>query len=166
MSQCVSCSNQPNTNDSLGGAAHEGTVTPMVVGIIVGTVIVFIIVVCLLFYCVKLENHRYMAKVGDESLPADEEDRDGAGASGEQPCQQLGTDRPEGPENIQDVSREMSVKSRPSSVVVIPQSSEVTQVGNAAGGKKRLVFGWGKKRNSNGQLQMSILVCTFKNGAI
>lgn len=65
MSQCVSCANQPSDNDSLGGAAHEGTVTPMVIGIIIGTVFVFVLVVCALFYCVKLENHKYMAKIGD-----------------------------------------------------------------------------------------------------
>ena len=58
MSQCVSCNNQPNDNDSLGGGAHEGAVTPMVVGIIAGTVVVFVLVLCALFYCAKLENDK------------------------------------------------------------------------------------------------------------
>lgn len=58
MSQCVSCNNQPNDNDSLGGGTHEGAVTPMVVGIIAGTVAVFVLVLCALFYCAKLENDK------------------------------------------------------------------------------------------------------------
>lgn len=152
MSQCVSCANQPNTNDSLGGAAHEGTVTPMVVGIIVGTVIVFVIVVCALFYCVKLENHRYMAKVGDEgeshsALPGIP--KDGGGEAQQQP---------ETPthEHMRDSTRDKaSLKSRPSFIsqrAVDPPSSEAVPVAEnpaAGGGKRRLMFGWGRKGTAN-----------------
>ncbi|KAK7702229.1 hypothetical protein SLS64_009807 [Diaporthe eres] len=80
MSQCVSCNNQPNDNDSLGGGAHEGAVTPMVVGIIGGTVVVFVLVLCALFYCAKLENdktRRGLKAEDDDGGPA-EEDSGGA----------------------------------------------------------------------------------------
>lgn len=160
MSQCVSCSNQPNTNDSLGGAAHEGTVTPMVVGIIVGTVIVFIIVVCALFYCVKLENRRYMTKVGEGESDLPPTAGGGRGGGREQYLEQeeqLGTAG--NMSNMRDgSSREVSVKSRHSSVTiqgVVPQSpgqqqQVVREVGNAGGGgKRRLIFGWGKKGNNS-----------------
>lgn len=76
--QCVSCNNQPNDNDSLGGAASEGTVTPVVIGIIVGTVGVFVLVLCALFYCVKLENERSM-RVKDD----DDEEHEPASSSSE-----------------------------------------------------------------------------------
>lgn len=139
MSQgCISCTNQPSDNGSLGGAGHEGTVTPMVIGIIIGTVFVFILVVCALFYCVKLENNKYMAKIGDY----------GAGEP--------------------DSGDGESVKSQPSSsVTVVPVSMRVVQGGEtlgvrevlprseamgasvggvgARGEGKRKLFGWGKK---------------------
>lgn len=133
MSQCVSCANQPNDNDSLGGAAHEGTVTPMVIGIIVGTVAVFILVVCTLFYCVKLENTKYMTtKIGDG-----------------------------GGEQRRD--RELSVKSRPSSVTVVPSSGDGGGGYDADGetprsgavpvvnGGKRRLFGWVRKGEAGGK---------------
>lgn len=163
MSQCVSCSNQPNTNDSLGGAAHEGTVTPMVIGIIVGTVIVFLIVVCALFYCVKLENHKHMAKVeedGESEPPSSSGGNGGGGGGGGGGDQHVGEQQQQ-PEEIpgllhmREIGRDMSVKSRPSSlitqVVVVPQSPEVGQEaesGAGGPGKKRSMFGWGKKRSS------------------
>lgn len=176
MSQCVSCSNQPNTNDSLGGAAHEGTVTPTVIGIIVGTIIVFIIVVCALFYCVKLENRRFMAKVEEEEEEEEGEsesptpggsggDVDDSRAGQQQQQQQLerSSDHVHGIRAVS--SREMSIKSRSSSsvtqVVVEPQScfedQAVREVAHAAGGggKKRLVFGWGKKGRSSGECHIS-----------
>lgn len=109
MSQgCISCTNQPGDNGSLGGAGHEGAVTPMVIGIIIGTVAIFILVVCALFYCVKLENNKYMAKIGD------------SGGGGE-------------PDGGDDGN---SVKSRPSSVTVVPASVRV--VGGAMVGVKEL----------------------------
>lgn len=154
MSGCIGCANQPSDNGSLGGAGHEGTVTPMVIGIIIGTVAIFILVVCALFYCVKLENNKYMAKIGDSATtsgPPGGRGGDDSGESGE--------------------SSE-SVKSRPSSVtIVVPASSvrvvggggatvgvrEVRKVGASVGcggggpggsgrgeGKRRL-FGWGRK---------------------
>lgn len=133
----------------------------MVVGIIVGTVIVFVIVVCALFYCVKLENHRYMAKVeeeGESALPAPPP---GDGEGGAQ--QHFEEQQVEGrcPEDMRDVSRKMSVKSRPSSsvtqvVVVAPQSAAgqegVREVEHVAdGGKKKLMFGWGKRARNSGE---------------
>lgn len=171
----MSCSNQPNTNDSLGGAAQEGTVTPMVVGIIVGTVIVFIIVVCALFYCVKLENHRYMAKVegeGESELPAAPPGGGGAGGGAQQHFEEQQVEGRHS-QDMRDVSREMSVKSRPSSsvtqvVVVAPQPAaggqegvrEVEQV--AGSGKKKLMFGWGKRARNSGEWQhTNPLLCSF-----
>lgn len=154
MSGCIGCANQPGDNGSLGGAGHEGTVTPMVIGIIIGTVAIFILVVCALFYCVKLENNKYMAKIGD-SPPC------GGGGSGD------GGDSGESSE---------SVKSRPSSVTIVPASVRVVggatvgvrevgaSVGYAAGGGgggsargegKRRLFAWGRK---SGESWWSILV--------
>lgn len=147
MSGCIGCANQPGDNGSLGGAGHEGTVTPMVIGIIIGTVAIFILVVCALFYCVKLENNKYMAKIGDSSPTTS---GDGGGDSSE------------------------SVKSRPSSVTIVPASVGVIGgatvgvrevgasvgcadgaggdgPGGAGGGRgpagegKRRLFGWGRK---------------------
>lgn len=87
MSQCVSCNNQPNDNDSLGGGTHEGAVTPMVVGIIAGTVVVFVLVLCALFYCAKLENDKARRSLKaadaevDDNIPAAVETA-GAGGGG------------------------------------------------------------------------------------
>lgn len=139
MSQCIGCANQPSDSDSLGGAAHEGTATPMVVGIIIGTIAVFILVVCALFYCVKLENNKHTAKIGDacgtggEGMSSDDDPRD----------EQNG-----------------SIKSRPSSVTVVPpiagaKLEEQSRVGAEAqprqsgragdGVGKRRLFAWGRK---------------------
>ena len=86
MSQCVSCNNQPNDNDSLGGGAHEGAVTPMVVGIIAGTVVVFVLVLCALFYCAKLENDKarrgLKAEQEDDNNNLDVEAEGGGGDDG------------------------------------------------------------------------------------
>lgn len=119
----------------------------MVIGIIIGTVAIFILVVCALFYCVKLENNKYMAKIGDSSPTTS---GDGGGDSSE------------------------SVKSRPSSVTIVPASVGVIGgatvgvrevgasvgcadgaggdgPGGAGGGRgpagegKRRLFGWGRK---------------------
>lgn len=167
MSQCVSCANQPSGNDSLGGAAHEGAVTPMVVGIIVGTVAVFILVVCALFYCVKLENNKHMAKLGPDGgfgggggASASSSSDDGGGGVDNSSSHTAGRRRGGGQE-----ADSGSVKSRPSSATIVPSSSErsgggcaaaavasrtsVTAVGTAAvgggnGGKRRL-FAWGQK---------------------
>lgn len=160
MSQCVSCANQPSDNDSLGGAAHEGTVTPMVIGIIIGTVVVFILVVCALFYCVKLENNKYIAKLGP----------DGGGTSDEDPASPPGpamtataASAGGGPHrrgDEYDGSGEQSVKSRPSSVTVVPSREAGVcgpppagvSIGGAAGsgnGGMKKLFGW--KRKSGGK---------------
>ncbi|CAN8100142.1 unnamed protein product [Discula destructiva] len=152
MSGCIGCANQPSDNGSLGGATgHEG-MTPIVVGIIIGTVAIFILVVCALFYCVKLENNKYMAKIGDSS-------GDGTDGSGE--------GEGEGEGEIE------SVKSRPSSATFVPPplvrivgrdrdgeaggvrelprspavGASVGAVG-AGGGRgegKRRLFAWGRK---------------------
>lgn len=103
MSQCVSCNNQPNDNDSLGGGAHEGAVTPMVVGIIAGTVVVFVLVLCALFYCAKLENDKTR-----RGLKADEDDgglaeEGGSGANRTTPQQR----RPSPSPTIDDEGVEM-----------------------------------------------------------
>lgn len=137
MSQCVSCANQPSDNDSLGGAGHEGAVTPMVAGIIVGTVIMFVLVVCALFYCVRLENDRLVAKkkldvrepsdagaaaasvsdvdhsAGTGVLPSSDHER--GATEGSDSCEATGLVR-EGPEEDSD---RRSVKSRPSSVTMV-----------------------------------------------
>lgn len=171
MSQCIGCANQPSDTDSLGGGAHEGTVTPMVVGIIIGTVAVFVLVVCALFYCVKLENnkHRRMAKIDEDGG-----DGDGGGAGPRA--------REEG-----DDDGSSSVKSRPSSVTVVAAPTAGTGVrfvveeeveegeqsrgealgrqsdggggGSAGGGvgKKRL-FAWGRK---SGEFIVSLIFCLW-----
>lgn len=183
MSQCVSCANQPSGNDSLGGAAHEGAVTPMVVGIIVGTVAVFILVVCALFYCVKLENNKHMAKLGPDggfggggeasaSLSLDGGGDGGDGGGGDNSSHTAGRRRGGGQE-----ADSGSVKSRPSSATIVPSSSErsgggcaaaavasrtsVTAVGTAAvgggnGGKRRL-FAWGQKSGESHSRSISTL---------
>lgn len=59
--------------------------TPVVIGIIVGTVGVFVVVLCALFYCVKLENERSLRIKDDndneddkiEAQPRTSEDGDG-----------------------------------------------------------------------------------------
>lgn len=130
MSQCVSCANQPSDTDSLGGAAHEGAVTPMVVGIIVGTVAVFLLVVCALFYCVRLENSRYMAKLGPN----------GAGAVGSCSDEEAGVDVEGGGGSGERVS----VKSRPPSGAVLDAGAAARGVSGGNGEKKRL-FGWRRK---------------------
>lgn len=128
----------------------------MVIGIIIGTVFVFILVVCALFYCVKLENNKYMAKIGDY----------GGGGGEREPEDSSGGD---------DVE---SVKSQPSSsVTVVPVSMRVVvqgggetipvreemlpgreaamggaSVGAGVGGRgegKRRLFGWGKKNGKS-----------------
>lgn len=129
MSQCVSCANQPSDTDSLGGAAHEGAVTPMVVGIIVGTVAVFLLVVCALFYCVRLENSRYMAKLGPN----------GAGAVGSCSDEETGVDVDGG-----DAGERVSVKSRPPSGVALDAGAAARGVSGGNGEKKSL-FGWRRK---------------------
>lgn len=163
MSQCVSCANQPSDNDSLGGAAHEGAVTPMVVGIIVGTVAVFILVVCALFYCVKLENNKYMAKLGPEGPDA------AAATAAAAASASSSDDEPPGGGGhlVREAAGDgdgdrLSAKSRPSSVTIVPSSSEGgggcaavglapragVMVGAGAGGGnggKRRLFAWGKK---------------------
>ncbi|KAK7743920.1 hypothetical protein SLS53_003942, partial [Cytospora paraplurivora] len=68
------CNNQPNDNGSLGGGpTSEGAVTPVVIGIIVGTVAIFILVLCALFYCVKLENERSMRVKDDDEHEHEQE---------------------------------------------------------------------------------------------
>lgn len=170
MSQCVSCSNQPNTNDSLGGASQEGTVTPMVVGIIVGTVIVFVIVVCALFYCVKLENHRYMAKVeveGESELAAAAPSHPGRGAGAQQQFEEQAVEgRPPAGHVREASSRELSVKSRPCSSAGgggggqeegMQEVGHIAGGGSGGGGKKKLMFGWGKKARNSGESRESKL---------
>jgi hypothetical protein len=100
MSQCVSCNNQPNDNDSLGGGEHEGAVTPMVVGIIAGTVAVFVLVLVALFYCAKLENdkaRRSLKAEVDDNLAAE---TDGGGDV--RPLQQQGPTAPPPPPPLDD----------------------------------------------------------------
>lgn len=173
MSQCVSCANQPSDNDSLGGAAHEGAVTPMVVGIIVGTIAVFILVVCALFYCVRLENNKYMAKLGPDgpgggggASASSTSDGDGGGSGENNNNHHQHTPGRHG-EGDADEDEDGSVKSRPSSVTIVPSSREgvgggrcaiaapragVT-VGNgtdagacgAGNGGKRWLFAWSRK---------------------
>lgn len=124
MSQCIDCANRPSDNDSLGGAAHEGTATPLVIGIIAGTVLVFILVVCALFYCVKLENNKHTAKAGGDSPSSGEGGADGGA----------------------------SAKSRPSSVTVVPSEGGGAATMAAAGGEslgKKRLFGW--RRRSGGE---------------
>lgn len=148
MSQgCISCTNQPSDNGSLGGAGHEGTATPMVIGIIIGTVLVFILVVCALFYCVKLENNKYMAKIGDTGERGDPDSGDG--------------------ESVKSQPSSSSIMVAPVSMRAVQGSGEIAgarelltrseamgaSMGGAGGrgeGKKKL-FGWGKKSSESFQ---------------
>ncbi|KAG6355529.1 hypothetical protein INS49_003491 [Diaporthe citri] len=180
MSQCVSCNNQPNDNDSLGGGAHEGAVTPMVVGIIAGTVVVFVLVLCALFYCAKLENDKTR-----RGLKAEEEDDGAVEEGGSHPTsQQLqpspsptiddegveildgdGDDDDEFGRHHRPRPREPDVKSRPverrpSSVTVVAGevedacgggSADTTRPAGGGGVKKKGLFSWGGGKKSSGR---------------
>lgn len=175
MSQCVSCNNQPNDNDSLGGGAHEGAVTPMVVGIIAGTVAVFVLVLCALFYCAKLENDKTR-----RGLKADEDDGTaGAGSSsgggptppspaaGDGGVEMLDGDEEEGDGDGGFGRRDHhggdpGVKSRPaerrpSSVTVVAGEVDDAHgraepaVSRPAGVRRKGLFGWGGGRKSSGR---------------
>ncbi|KAL1862730.1 hypothetical protein Daus18300_008374 [Diaporthe australafricana] len=155
MSQCVSCNNQPNDNDSLGGAAHEGTVTPMVIGIIVGTVAVFVLVLCALFYCAKLENDKTRrlkvvdpADVGpDVPLPSVE----GGGAVPDDRGGDVYSSRDHGDFG----AKSGSIDRRPSSITMVAREGEDARAGagwrvpaGAVVGRKKGLFGWGGKKCS------------------
>lgn len=176
MSQCVSCNNQPNDNDSLGGGPHEGAVTPMVVGIIVGTVVVFVLVLCALFYCAKLENDK--ARRG---MKAEEDDGPVGEGEGSPPPQRpppppstVGDD--EGVEIFDSDGdghgrhhhrhqgepgfKSLPVERRPSSVTVVGGEVENAHGGvppaarmpaGLVGGKKKGLFGWGGGKKSSGR---------------
>lgn len=169
MSQCVSCNNQPNDNDSLGGGAHEGTVTPMVVGIIAGTVVVFVLVLCALFYCAKLENDktRRGLKAEDDDGGTAEEDSGGARPAPQQiqPSSPSPTIDDEGVEMMLDGDgdgdefgrhhrhrhREPDVKScpaerRPSSVTMVAGEVEDTCGGGSATTNRPAGVGGVKKK--------------------
>ncbi|KAF3768562.1 hypothetical protein M406DRAFT_71553 [Cryphonectria parasitica EP155] len=142
MSQCIDCANRPSDNDSLGGAEHEGTVTPTVIGIIVGTVAIFILVVSALFYCVKLERDKYMAKMGDMAATAVPRSLTSSASS------------------VHETFRPV-VESRLSSATVVsrappqhedyngesPRAVMGASVADGSSGKKRRLFGWGKRRS-------------------
>lgn len=177
MSQCVSCNNQPNDNDSLGGGPHEGNVTPMVVGIIAGTVVVFVLVLCALFYCAKLENDktRRGLKAEEDDGPADE----GGSPPTPQQLPPSTTIDDEGVEILdgngngdgcdrthhRHLPREPDVKSRPaerrpSSVTVVDGEVEGARGGSSAtksrpagvdGVRKKGLFGWGGGKKSSGR---------------
>ncbi|KAJ4402438.1 hypothetical protein N0V82_010781 [Gnomoniopsis sp. IMI 355080] len=136
MSQgCISCTNQPSDNGSLGGAGHEGTVTPMVIGIIIGTVAIFILVVCALFYCVKLENNKYMAKIGDSGGEPDRGD-------GESVKRRRTSSVTVVPASVRTVDSETV------GVRELPRSEEMGASLGGAGARgegKRKMFGWGRK---------------------
>lgn len=137
MSQgCISCTNQPSDNGSLGGAAgHEGTVTPMVIGIIIGTVVIFILVVCALFYCVKLENNKYMAKIGD--LGGEPDSGDGESVKSRRPSSVTVV-----PMSVRPVSGDtVGVREMPRSEAM---GASLGEAGGRGDGKKRL-FGRGRK---------------------
>lgn len=155
MSQCVSCANQPSDNDSLGGAAHEGTVTPMVIGIIIGTIAVFVLVVCALFYCVKLENNRYMAKLGPDGASCGGSPDEDPSSRPAKSTTAAATSTSAGPRGDECGLEEQSVESRPSSVTIVPSREtggcapammgvSMGIVEGGTGGKKRL-FGWKRK---------------------
>lgn len=147
MSQgCISCTNQPSDNGSLGGAGHEGTVTPMVIGIIIGTVFVFILVVCALFYCVKLENNKYMAKIGDTG-EGDPDSGDGESVKS-QPSSSSVTVVPVSMRVVQGGGETLGVKE------LLPRSEAMGASVGGAGGRgesKRKLFGWGKKSGKSFQ---------------
>lgn len=176
MSQCVSCNNQPNDNDSLGGGAHEGAVTPMVVGIIAGTVVVFVLVLCALFYCAKLENDktRRGLKAEDDDGPVEAgsapptpqrlqpsptmDDEAVEMLDGDGNCDEYGRDNRHRPREPDVKSR--PVERRPSSVTVVAgevddarggASTPTTRPAGVGGVKKRGLFGWGGGKRSNGR---------------
>lgn len=165
MSQCVSCNNQPNDNDSLGGAAHEGTVTPMVIGIIVGTVAVFVLVLCALFYCAKLENDKTRRlKVADAGpdVPLPNVEGGGGGGGGAVNDDHVG-DVYNGRDHGDLGAKSGSIYRRPSSITMVardgedPRAGDDPRAGAGAGGRvpagavigrKKGLFGWGGKKSS------------------
>lgn len=176
MSQCVSCNNQPNDNDSLGGGAHEGAVTPMVVGIIAGTVVVFVLVLCALFYCAKLENDktRRGLKAEEDDGPAEAgsalptpqrlhpspsmDDEGVEMLDGDGDCDEYGRDNRHLPREPDVKSR--PVERRPSSVTVVAgevdgtrggASTPTTRPAGVGSVKKKGLFGWGGRKKSNGR---------------
>lgn len=176
MSQCVSCNNQPNDNDSLGGGAHEGAVTPMVVGIIAGTVVVFVLVLCALFYCAKLENDktRRGLKADDDDGPVEAgstpptpqrlppshtmDDEGVEMLDGDGDHDEYGRDNHQRPREPDVKSR--PVERRPSSVTVVAgevddarggASTPTTRPAGVGGVKKKGLFGWGGGKKSSGR---------------
>lgn len=141
MSQgCISCTNQPSDNGSLGGAGHEGTVTPMVIGIIIGTVAIFILVVCALFYCVKLENNKYMAKIGDAGGEPDS--GDGESVKSRRPSSVT----------VAPASVRRTVEGETVGVRELPRSEAMgASVGGAGvkGEGRRKLFSWGRKSGTS-----------------
>ncbi|KUI73158.1 hypothetical protein VM1G_08690 [Cytospora mali] len=136
--QCVSCNNQPNNNDSLGGAASEGTVTPVVIGIIVGTIAIFIVVLFALFYCVKLENERTMRVKTAEQGPTPS-----WSASETGPAEGGSMADNNGREDDLRVAKSVECGGTVAGDRE-PRADVVT--GGVAAGKKRGVFGWGGKK--------------------
>lgn len=155
--QCVSCNNQPNENGSLGGAASEGNVTPVVVGIIVGTVAVFVLVLCALFYCVKLENERSLrVKDGDEGPPTP------PGAGGEASATAADdNNNNDNNENENQGDHHVRVKGpagfgrgrRLSSITVVAgrEQPRAEVMAGAVVGKRGGIFGWGGKKGGRGE---------------
>ncbi|KAG8160669.1 hypothetical protein KVR01_008933 [Diaporthe batatas] len=180
MSQCVSCNNQPNDNDSLGGGTHEGAVTPMVVGIIAGTVAVFVLVLCALFYCAKLENDKarrsLKAAEADDHLAVETVGPGGAGFGFPTPPQQQQKQQqqqqqdkqpspapPPPPEELGAAKLGLGER-RPSSVTVVAGEADDSRCGTTGagansswiparvvGGRKKALFGWGGGKKSHGR---------------
>lgn len=146
----------------------------MVVGIIAGTVVVFVLVLCALFYCAKLENDKTR-----RGLKAEEDDGPGEEGGSPPTPQRLPpstTIDDEGVEMIdgngdgdgcgrqphRNLPREHDVKSRPaerrpSSVTVVAgdvddarggYSATTKRPAGADGVRKKGIFGWGGKKSS------------------
>ncbi|ROW16520.1 hypothetical protein VPNG_02815 [Cytospora leucostoma] len=161
MSQCVSCNNQPNDNGSLGGGpASEGAVTPVVIGIIVGTVAIFILVLCALFYCVKLENERSMRVKDDEEneVPSSSETghRSPAAIAAASLAPMPTTDHQHnrfGPKPAGDIDLDRGRRLSSVTVVAGRESRAGVAVG-AVVGKTRGLFGWGGKKRGSGDADL------------
>lgn len=124
----------------------------MVIGIIIGTVVIFILVVCALFYCVKLENNKYMAKLGDSGGEPDS--GDGESVKSRRPSS--GT--------VVPVSVRV-VGSEAVGVRELPRSEVMGASVGGAGGKgegKRKLFGW--RRKSGKFLILEMVFFSFLKG--
>lgn len=127
---CVSCStDKADANAQLGNNPDsDQKVTPIVVGIIIGTVLAFTLVVFTLFYCKKMENKRIIDQRAAEEMDME-----------------LGIPRGVGKSDV-DSGRCSST----TMVGVDPRVDRCRDAGSGIGGSSWSIFGW-RSKQANGR---------------